>query len=100
MEARDRIRKFREKKGLSTNDVSRLTGISQSTISKLENGKRKANLEILEKIAVALEVSVDRLTGDSVSSIIENRLEETGMTLEDVEKISGVSAYWLKNIDD
>ena len=57
-------------------------------------------MEILEKIAVALEVSVDRLTGDSVSSIIENRLEETGMTLEDVEKISGVSAYWLKNIDD
>ncbi|MGS0745590.1 S24 family peptidase [Syntrophomonas erecta subsp. sporosyntropha] len=99
MEVQDRVRKFREKKGLSTTELSKLTGISQSTISKLENGKRKADLEILEKIAHALGISVDRLTGESASSIIEERLEEIGMTLEELGEKSGVSPYWLQNLD-
>lgn len=99
MEIRDRVRKFRNEKGLSTNDLSKLTDISQSTLSKIENGKRKIDTDILQKIADALEVSIDRLTGESVYSIIEDRLEEKGMTFEDVEKISGVSAYWLRNLD-
>lgn len=99
MEIKDRIRKFREKKGLSTTDLSKLTGISQSTISKIENGKRKINFEILEIIAEALDISVDRLTGESASSIIEDRLEEIGKTLEEVAQKTGVSLHWLKNLD-
>lgn len=99
MEAGERVKKFRDIKKLSTNDLSRLTGISQSTISKLENGKRKVDLKILEKIAGALNVSVDRLTGESVSSIIEDRLQEKGMTLREVSEKSGVSLHWLANID-
>lgn len=81
MKTKDRLRKFREKRGLSTNDLSKLTGISQSTISKLENGKRKIDLEILQIIADALNVNIERFTGESASCIIEDRLEEIGMTL-------------------
>lgn len=99
MEAKDRIRKFREGRGLSTNDLSKLTGISQSTISKIENGKRKIDLEALEKIADALKVSIERLTGEAVSSIIEDRLEELGMALEEVAEKTGVSLHWLQNLD-
>lgn len=99
METKDRIRKFRERKGLSTTDLSNLTGISQSTISKIENGKRKIDLEVLEKIAEVLEVSVDRLTGEAVLCIIEERLEELGMTLEEVAEKTNVSLYWLQNLD-
>jgi len=99
METKDRIRKFREKKGFSTTDLSNMTGISQSTISKIENGKRRIDLESLEKIADALDVSVDRLTGESASSIIEDRLEEIGITLEELAEKTNVSLYWLKNLD-
>jgi transcriptional regulator with XRE-family HTH domain len=95
----DRIRKFRETKNMSTYKLSELTGIPQSTISKLENGKRKSDNEVLVKIADALKISIERLTGEAVSSIIEERLEESGMTLEDIASKSRVPLYWLQNID-
>lgn len=99
MEIRERIRKFRKVRGLSTHKLSELTGISQSTISKIENGKRKTDMEILEKIAEALEVSVERLTGEAASSIIEDKLEEIGMTIEELAERAGVSLHWLQNLD-
>lgn len=95
----ERIKKIRTSYGLSTYNLSQMTGISQSTISKLENGKRKADSEILEKIALALNVSVDRLSGESVSSIIENRLDELNISLEDVARKANVPFEWLQDID-
>ena len=95
----DRIKKIRTEKGLSTYALSKKAGISQSTVSKLENGKRKADNIILEKLADALNVSVDRLTGDSVSCIIESKLDELGISLQDLSQKSGVPFTWLKNID-
>lgn len=96
----ERIKAFRGKKNLSTTGLSKSTGISQSTISKLENGKRKADIEILGKIAEALEVSTDRLTGEAASSIIEDRLDEIGMTLAEVaDKTKVVPLHWLQNLD-
>jgi len=99
METKDRVRKFREKKGLSTTDLSKLTGISQSTISKLENGKRQASPQLIEKLAKALDVSTERLTGEAASAIIEDRLKEKGMTLEEVADKTDATLYWLENLD-
>ena len=95
----ERVKKIRSMRKLSTYDLSKLTGVSQSSISKLENGKRKPDSIILEKLAGGLEVSIDRLTGDSVSSIIESRLEELNLPLEQVAEKSGVPLKWLQNID-
>ncbi|OUQ14475.1 hypothetical protein B5E84_16135 [Lachnoclostridium sp. An14] len=96
----ERIKKIRTEKGISTYQLSELTGISQSSISKLENGHRKADIEILMKIARALNISIDRLTGDSVGSIIEERIKELRITLDEVAKKSQVPLSWLQNIDD
>ena len=95
----ERIKKIRNECGLSTYDLSKMTGISQSSISKMENGKRKIDNLVLEKIAGALNISVDRLTGESVSCIIEQRLEDLNITLEQVAKKSSVPLKWLQNID-
>lgn len=95
----DRIRKFRDIKNISTYKLSEMTGIPQSTISKLENGRRKSDNEMLSKIADALMISVERLTGESVSSIIEDRIEETGMTITEIATKANVPIYWLMNID-
>lgn len=100
MEIRERIRKFRKEKGFSTHKLSELTGIPQSTISKLENGKRKPDVEFLEKIADALGIFVEKLTGEAVSVIIDERLEEIGMNLEEVAKKAAVSLNWLQNLDN
>lgn len=50
------MKQIRTEKGISTYDLSKKTGISQSTISKLENNKRRADIDIIKKIAEALEV--------------------------------------------
>ncbi|MEG1086129.1 MAG: helix-turn-helix transcriptional regulator [Anaerovoracaceae bacterium] len=98
MDIHERIKKIRKESGLSTYDIAKKTGVSQSVISKLENGKRKADSIILEKLSDALNISIDRLTGEAVSSIIENRLEELGMSLETLSKKADVPISWLKGI--
>lgn len=99
MKIGERIKKIRTEKGMSTYTLATMTGVSQSAISKLENGKRKADNKILEKLAGALNVSVDRLTGESVSCIIENRLHELGISIEDVAQQANVPLSWLVDID-
>jgi transcriptional regulator with XRE-family HTH domain len=96
----DNIRKYRNAKKLGVNDLGRAVGISPSYISALEkNNKKNPSMELLENIANILGVSIDRLTGEAASSIIENRIEEIGITLEEVAEKSGVPLYWIQNLD-
>ena len=59
--ARQNIRKARQQRGYSTNDLAEITGISQSAISKIENGKRKIDLCTLETICNALHVKIQNI---------------------------------------
>jgi transcriptional regulator with XRE-family HTH domain len=56
-----RMRRIREKKDLSLADLSRMTGISKSTLSRLESGQRKPSLELLLPVAAALAVPLDEI---------------------------------------
>ena len=49
-----RLRRAREKKRLSLDDLARATGISTSTLSRLESAQRKPSLELLIPITTAL----------------------------------------------
>ncbi len=53
------IRNVRKSKGFSIMKVKELTGLSKSTISDLENDKSSPTADTLQKIAIALEVSVE-----------------------------------------
>jgi len=55
------IKIMRREKKMSTYDLSRKTGISQSTISKLENGKKKADIELLLSISDALGTDINEI---------------------------------------
>lgn len=50
------MKRFREKKGWRKSDLSRATGIDASHLSNIENGKKHISLELMEKIAFALQV--------------------------------------------
>jgi transcriptional regulator with XRE-family HTH domain len=50
------IRAFRQKKKLSLNELSRLTGISASNLSSMELGKSSPTLSTLTKIAAAFDM--------------------------------------------
>ena len=51
-----RLRKRRRELALSQEDVVRMTGVAQGTISDLEQDKRGARASTLRKLAKALEV--------------------------------------------
>ncbi|QNE47631.1 helix-turn-helix transcriptional regulator [Glaciihabitans sp. INWT7] len=55
------LRALRAERGLTLADLSETTGISVSTLSRLESGQRKATLELLLPISRAHQVSLDDL---------------------------------------
>ncbi|MEH1791141.1 helix-turn-helix domain-containing protein [Nostoc sp.] len=55
------LKQVREKKGLSLNDLSRLSGVSPQYLSTLEKGKKNPSLDIVDKLCKALEVQVGEL---------------------------------------
>lgn len=56
-----RLRRAREKKAMSLSALARATGISTSTLSRLESGQRKPSLELLLPITMALGVALDEI---------------------------------------
>jgi transcriptional regulator with XRE-family HTH domain len=52
-----RLRKLRRERALSQQDVERITGLAQATLSDLEQGKREARASTLRKLAEVLEVA-------------------------------------------
>lgn len=55
----NRLRELREAKGLTTTLLGEKCGLTQSTISKVENGKWSVSLDILSKICEALGARVE-----------------------------------------
>ena len=58
-----RLRRVREQRGVTLTDLAAATGISKSTLSRLENGQRKPSLELLLPLAQAHRVPLDDLVG-------------------------------------
>ncbi|OXM51860.1 helix-turn-helix domain-containing protein [Amycolatopsis alba] len=56
-----RLRRAREKKGTTLMELSRATGISTSTLSRLESGQRKPSLELVLPVIAALGLRVDEV---------------------------------------
>lgn len=55
------IGKVRKEKGVSLDQLAKLTGISSSTLRNYENQKQSPRMDRLEKIAIALEVAIEDL---------------------------------------
>jgi transcriptional regulator with XRE-family HTH domain len=58
-----RLRRVREQRGLTLTEAATLTGISKSTLSRLETGQRKPSLELLLPLAETYRVPLDDLVG-------------------------------------
>ncbi|MEV0270363.1 XRE family transcriptional regulator [Hamadaea sp. NPDC050747] len=58
-----RLQEVRKKRGVTLSALSAATGISKSTLSRLETGQRKPSLELLLPIAQAHKVPLDELVG-------------------------------------
>ena len=56
-----KLRKLRRERALSQQNLERVTGLSQATLSDLEGGKRGARASTLRKLAEALGVEPKEL---------------------------------------
>ncbi|MCY4567741.1 MAG: helix-turn-helix transcriptional regulator [Candidatus Poribacteria bacterium] len=62
-ETGDRVKKRREELGSTRADLAKITGISESTISFIEQGRSAPNLETLILLCEGLQMSADHLIG-------------------------------------
>lgn len=61
-----KIRRLRQSRGISLNDLSKLSGVSKGALSKLESGSSSPRVDTLDAIATALRLPVgDLLSGGS-----------------------------------
>ncbi|GAB3840749.1 hypothetical protein GCM10029963_10090 [Micromonospora andamanensis] len=58
-----RLRALRKQRGTTLTELADTTGISVSTLSRLESGQRRPTLELLLPLARAHQVPLDELVG-------------------------------------
>ncbi|HEX8103178.1 MAG TPA: helix-turn-helix transcriptional regulator [Solirubrobacteraceae bacterium] len=58
-----RLRRIRQRRELTLTALAEKTGISKSTLSRLESGQRKPSLELLLPLAEAFHLPLDELVG-------------------------------------
>ncbi|MFI9389047.1 helix-turn-helix domain-containing protein [Kutzneria sp. NPDC052558] len=63
IEVGPRLRSLRERRNITLAALSKATGISVSTLSRLESGGRRPSLELLLPLAKAHQVPLDELVG-------------------------------------
>jgi transcriptional regulator with XRE-family HTH domain len=56
-----KVKTLREKKGVSIEYFGNIANIDRSYISEIEKGKRNISLQIIEKLAKALDVEIVEL---------------------------------------
>jgi transcriptional regulator with XRE-family HTH domain len=75
----ENIKKIRKKKGWSQKELGEMIGSHLSHINRIETGKQNPSLEVLIKLADALEVSIDSLVRGSEEDFKEIRIEDKNM---------------------
>lgn len=92
-----RLRALRRDRGVTLPELSRATGISVSTLSRLESGQRRLTLELLLPLARAHQVPLDELVGTPATAdprIHPRPVERNGMTVIPLtRRPGGLQAY-------
>ncbi|ELC8330961.1 helix-turn-helix domain-containing protein [Clostridium perfringens] len=86
MKPYEKLKEIRLSQKISTYELSERTGIPQSTISKMENGKRKIETESLELLAKALNVSVSTFFDNDLKHN-ESKEKDYSLTIKEQENI-------------
>lgn len=88
------LKQFREENNLSTNELHKITGVSQPYISQLENGGKKPSRKIIHKIAIGL---TDDIESEPFGTVYKRLLEKAGYStdwkyLNEIEDLEDLKA--------
>lgn len=89
----ENIKKYRKQKNMSQQELSELSGIPRASISRYENGERTPNVEIVNKIASALNLNINQLTGTRktvIHQLIDFILSEENITIDELAHKSNI----------
>ena len=59
-----KVNAFRKSKSLSQENIAEKSGLNRPYISAIEQGKRNVSLEVIKKLAEALEIEIKELFED------------------------------------
>jgi transcriptional regulator with XRE-family HTH domain len=94
-----RLRELRRRRRTTLTDLAAATGISVSTLSRLESGQRRPTLELLLPLARAHGVQIDELVGAPPTGdprVHLRPIRRNGMTMVPLtRRAGGVQAYKL-----
>ena len=77
MKFNERLKKYREEKGLTQAQLSELAGITTRQIQNYKGGKARPRLDAAEKIAKALNITTDELLGNA-DMLVAQAAEKNG----------------------
>lgn len=76
MEIGSTITQLRKQKGLSREDIGNMVGTSGAVIGRYERGEITPSVEIANKIANSLDVSLDYLVGNNSVIVTDKKILE------------------------
>ncbi|WP_030544336.1 helix-turn-helix domain-containing protein [Streptomyces albus] len=79
---RKRIRALRVAQGWSLEDLATRARLSQSTLSRIENGQRRLALDQLVTLARALDTSLDQLVATATDDVVTNPVTDSARGLK------------------
>lgn len=90
-QSNNNIKELRTAKGLTQVELSKMLGIAQSTYSAYESGANEFSEEMLQRIADALEISVDDIVITTPKNPIVRYRERKKMLQSELAEKAGVS---------
>ncbi len=100
-----KIRRAREERGLSLTRLAEMANISVSYLSEVENGRKSPSLQVVQRLAEALNLEMAALFDSSIQERITpgERVRilraEKGLTLAQLAKTVGIGASYLSEIE-
>ncbi|OWP85591.1 transcriptional regulator [Flavobacterium covae] len=96
MELGENIMLLRKKKGLSQADLGKIIGTSGDVIGRYERSNLTPSIDVVTKIADALEVSIDYLTGKSKIILDKDMLDR----MENISNLSEENKNYVISLID
>jgi len=97
----ENLRKARVLKGLNQEELASLIGLKQASLSQFEKGDRIPTQKNLRKIAEALEIAIEELTGDDGGEVGQTQLmrKVKGLSSNSLDQLSKMADF-LRNQED
>lgn len=101
MSISEKLEAIMKASGISRYRLAKETKIPYTTLTQILNGRTKdPQVSALQTIADYFNKPLDYLLGKSIGAVIEDRLKEKGMTMNDLSEQTKIPLEILQNLDN